>query len=390
MRYNKKKIMPPETIIPPVPDKPTIIDLFAGVGGISLGATRAGFQLSLAVELDDKAYAAHKLNFPNSNHLKADVADLTRDEILHAAGLEIGQLDGMVGGPPCQGFSNMGLRETDDPRNNLFVNFFELVADCRPKFFVAENVLGILHPDYDPIRKAALEALGDDYVTLDPIRIKASDLGAPTTRERAFFIGYRSDYVEPIVEADLDALRVETPIWVEEALDGLPEIRDEWLDERQSWQPLQLPTDERLLDVFCNGIPEGVGDPEAIRRYQEDGVVSGCFATRHSPALRERYGALEQGAKEPITKSVRLRADGLCPTLRAGTGPDRGSHQAVRPIHPTESRVIAPREAARLQGFPDWFQFDGTKWHSFRQIGNSVSPIVAEAILRLCRNRLID
>jgi len=88
---------------------------------------------------------------------------------------------------------------------------------------------------------------------------------------------------------------------------------------------------------------------------------------------------------DSISKARRLDVEGLCPTLRAGTGPERGSFQAVRPIHPRAPRVISPREAARLQGFPDWFVFDHTKWHAFRQIGNSVSPLVSE--FALCKLR---
>ena len=94
---------------------------------------------------------------------------------------------------------------------------------------------------------------------------------------------------------------------------------------------------------------------------------------------------LKPGEVDSVSKSYRLKYKGFCPTLRAGTGSDKGSYQAVRPLHPTENRVITPREAARLQGFPDWFQFHSTKWHSFRQIGNSVSPILAEHILRVVK-----
>ena len=110
-------------------------------------------------------------------------------------------------------------------------------------------------------------------------------------------------------------------------------------------------------------------------------LVSGCLGTRHSEKVTRRYKNLKHGGRDKISKTSRLDPKGFCPTLRAGTGKDRGSFQAVRPIHPSEDRVITPREAARLQGFPDWFRFDSTKWHSFRQIGNSVSPILAESIL---------
>jgi site-specific DNA-cytosine methylase len=106
--------------------------------------------------------------------------------------------------------------------------------------------------------------------------------------------------------------------------------------------------------------------------------------------VEKRYEKLNFGEQDKISKSVRLKPDGYCPTLRAGTGSDKGSYQAVRPIHFKEPRVITPREAARLQGFPDWFVFHETKWHSFRQIGNSVSPIVAEAILKTIKDSLAN
>ncbi len=152
-----------------------------------------------------------------------------------------------------------------------------------------------------------------------------------------------------------------------------------WLSEPMSKDDFS----ERIL----NGIPEGIGDADSIRRLKEEGAVSGCLGTRHSPAVAARYGRLKPGAQDDISKSVRLKANGLCPTLRAGTGADKGSYQAVRPIHPTSARVITPREAARLQGFPDWFQFAPSKWHSFRQIGNSVSPFVAEVVLNVIKKR---
>jgi DNA (cytosine-5)-methyltransferase 1 len=118
-----------------------------------------------------------------------------------------------------------------------------------------------------------------------------------------------------------------------------------------------------------------------LERLRTKGEASGNLATRHSAIVAERYAAVDTGKIDIITKSRRLDSNGFCPTLRAGTGFERGRFQAVRPLHPTEDRVITPREAARLQGFPDWFQFSSTRWHSFRMIGNSVSPIVAERLL---------
>ena len=131
-----------------------------------------------------------------------------------------------------------------------------------------------------------------------------------------------------------------------------------------------------------NDIPVGVGDIKTIRELHEKSIVYGHTSTIHSHEISTRYGGLKFGEQDPITKSVKLIPDGFCPTLRAGTDSTKGSFQAVRPIHFRYPRVITPREAARLQSFPDWFCFDKTKWHSFRQIGNSVPPALAKSVLQ--------
>jgi len=149
---------------------------------------------------------------------------------------------------------------------------------------------------------------------------------------------------------------------------------------------------QKHLSSFYNRItgmiPPNVGDCQAIEKYMKKHMVSGCYPTRHGEVVIERYKNLKFGQQDKVSKSVRLNPKGFCPTLRAGTGPEKGSYQAVRPIHYNLPRVITIREAARLQGFPDWFDFHPTIWHSFRQIGNSVSPIVAEKILSVIRQKL--
>ena len=113
----------------------TIIDVFAGVGGLSLGAARAGFSVRAAVELDAKAVATHGQNFPSTKHLQLDASALTGDALLKMADLRAGELTGLIGGPPCQGFSEMGRRDANDPRNSLFAKFFQLVDESNPSFF---------------------------------------------------------------------------------------------------------------------------------------------------------------------------------------------------------------------------------------------------------------
>jgi DNA (cytosine-5)-methyltransferase 1 len=113
-----------------------------------------------------------------------------------------------------------------------------------------------------------------------------------------------------------------------------------------------------------------------------DGIFTGHRIVDHKPEVKARFAEVPQGGMDLVGRHPRLDWNGQCPTLRAGTGADKGSFQAVRPLHPSEPRVITVREAARLQGFPDVHRFHPTIWHSFRMIGNSVSPIIAEAIFR--------
>ncbi|MDD2878813.1 MAG: DNA cytosine methyltransferase [Rhodoferax sp.] len=359
-----------------------IIDLFAGAGGFSLGAARAGMRVVSSVEIDPFANETHYRNFPNTNHLGHDIASLGGANLMQESGLQLGELDGLIGGPPCQGFSTIGRRDPDDARNSLFSHFMRLVGETQPRFFVAENVPGILQERNKEVLAAALALLPANYVLLKPTKVSAATLGAPTTRTRVFFVGFdplrcgdlTADIFEPLPNQKLTT--------VKDALAGLPEkINPNWQSDEDSWRPV-----EELAPSFFNTraqslIPEGVGDQFAIDAFNEHKYTSGCFGTVHGPLIAERYRNLKPKEQDQISKSTRLDFNGFCPTLRAGTGRDKGSYQAVRPIHPLEARVITPREAARLQGFPDWFLLHPTKWHSFRQLGNSVSPIVAERIL---------
>ena len=357
---------------------PTLIDLFAGVGGLSLGGARSGFAIAGAVDINERVMQAHKRNFPNTHHLVANVAELSGDELLRK--LDLVRPDGIVGGPPCQGFSVMGHRNATDHRNTLFSHFFRLVSEIQPRFFVAENVAGILDPNYASIVDSSLEHVDSQYNVIRGIEVCASDFGVPTTRRRVLFVGILKD------ESDLtrDCFQKKSrskAVYVEEALLGLPMIRSDWQTEDQGWRIIERQACTSFGKRLYGLVPNGVGCQEAIQRLRKHSEVSGCLGTAHTPDVRRRFQKLKPGSQDPISKCVRLRPAGLCPPLRAGTGPELGSYQAVRPIHPKSPRVITPREAARLQGFPDWFRFDATKWHSFRMIGNSVSPILAESIL---------
>lgn len=369
----------------------SLIDLFSGAGGLTLGAARAGFDVAAAFENDPHAVETHKKNFPRT---KLFEQDLSNDSIFDAFESLESPIAGVIGGPPCQGFSSIGRQSPDDIRNSLFVRFFECVRFLGPDFYLAENVMGILNPKYDSLRARAF-ALVSEYEQLDPLVIRASEYGVPTSRTRVFFIGYRKRGERDFCIGSLNETKKNAQtVYVETALKGLPQDIRSSKDNRgcrcidpgfMEWARSEgHPFFERVVGK----IPEGVGDPDTINLYNHKGIVTGCFATRHTEAVKKRFKALKNGSRDCISKAVRLDPNGFCPTIRAGTGPEKGSYQAVRPIHYSRNRVITPREAARLQGFPDWFAFPETIWHSFRQIGNSVSPLVGEMILDLIRQAI--
>ena len=358
-----------------------IVDLFCGVGGFSLAATRAGFKVVGAIDNDKHAIKAHGLNFPNTYHWQYDISELTAKDFFRYFDIAPSDLCGIVGGPPCQGFSAIGQKDVGDVRNGLFLDFFRLVAEARPKFFLAENVPGIMREQNNAFRKKAFSYLPKEYVVLPPMIFSANDYGAPTFRTRVFFVGYLPDAVHTLTADSFKPSDDIEKVHVSKALKGLPKkINPLWQDESQGWRPVRYGESD-YFTVRLNGhIPEGVGDATAIEKLVKSKYVSGCLGTVHSDPVANRYAKVKPGKQDAVSKSYRLDSKGFCPTLRAGTGSEHGSFQAVRPLHPFQNRVITPREAARLQGFPDWFQFDATKWHSFRQIGNSVSPILAERI----------
>ena len=359
-------------------EKPTLVDLFCGCGGFGLGAELAGFHSLAAIDIDRTLQSAYKNNFPNTKVINSDISKITKKDWEKILGKT--EIDGVIGGPPCQGYSRMGIGDVNDPRRQLLEVFFQQVNILKPKFFIMENVEGLMDKKNRPQLDKAISIIDKRYKVLEPIIIDASKCGTPTTRKRVIVIGYdpiRMSEISPEQFIFNDSLVTvkdaisDIPPPIKQSKDdldyGFAEYRDninlsEYAKLMRSFPPKSLGTNIAKLELN-------------FRR------VSGLFDTIHTHKVRQRYQDTPQGKIDPVSKSKKLAWDGLCPTLRAGTGSDKGGHQAVRPLHPEEGRVITVREAARLQGFPDWFTFHPTKWHSFRMIGNSVSPIVSKKIL---------
>lgn len=367
----------------------TMVDLFCGSGGFSLGAELAGFRSLASIDIDATLQSAYRKNFPTTKAVCGSVADVDAS----AWRQFIGKIrpDALIGGPPCQGFSRIGRRKKDDPRNTLIGHFYRHVDELRPKFFIMENVEGLLDSENVDMLLSAMERVSGKYTVLDPVVVNAAHFGAATNRRRVVVVGYDPAEVDPIT---IDMIQPEVPArlsTVQDAIFDLPSPIPEDKDSANfGWA--RYPVLEAPLSEYAERMrrapPEHLGWSEA-RMFHREGFISGLFATRHSEAIAQRYGAVPGGKSDPISKSYRLKWDGQSPTLRAGTGADKGAFQAVRPLHPGEGRVITVREAARLQGFPDWFVFHHTKWHSFRMIGNSVSPAVSYGLMKKISSKML-
>ncbi|MEX2978748.1 DNA cytosine methyltransferase [Serratia fonticola] len=370
-------------------NKHNIIDLFSGCGGFGLGAELAGFRTYAAIDIDSDLQSAYQRNFPMAHVINGDLSLFSKEAWKFILGDK--EIDGVIGGPPCQGFSRMGKKDKDDPRNSLIFHFYRHINIIRPKFFVMENVEGILDKESRDSLFSALDLVSNDYQIVGPIVIDASSYGAPTIRKRVIVIGYRADCVDKIDVSDLSPSFFGKRHFVKDAISDLPSPIAQVKDiDNYGWA--KYPKNKKsILSEYAKKMrapaPEGLGWVISNNNIKNK-TISGNFATLHTKVVIERYSKVKQGHVDDISRFLRLDWNGLCPTLRAGTGSDKGSFQAARPIHPDEPRVITVREAARLQGFPDWFSFHHTKWHSFRMIGNSVSPIVSEYILSMIKKKI--
>jgi DNA (cytosine-5)-methyltransferase 1 len=356
-------------------NRPIGIDLFAGAGGMSLGFEQAGFDIVAAVEIDPIHCATHEYNFPAAATICASVIDLTGNEIRRRAKLGTKEIDVVMGGAPCQGFSLMGKRAFDDPRNQLVFHYVRIVKELQPKYCVFENVKGLTLGAHAQFLAETIAALGEaGYDVLTPYRVlNAADYGVPQDRRRLFLVGTRTglkvpDYPAPHPER--------VTVW--EAIGDLPNAEDFDALWHQDFVSAQWETTSdygRKLRGFDR-------DPDdySYSRHFDPSLLTCSIRTRHTSSSRSRFAATKQGKTEPISHFRRLDPAGLCNTLRAGTDSARGAHTSPRPIHPWLPRVITVREAARLHSYPDWFRLHSTKWHGCRQIGNSVPPLLARAL----------
>lgn len=340
------------------------IDLFAGAGGLSVALREAGFEIVLANEINPRFAETHRLNFPNVPILVKDINAITKEEIQQE--LNGKEVDLIVGGPPCQGFSVFGKRRFintkdynphEDPRNFLVYQFIRVVEEVQPKFFFMENVKGFTNLDkghfVEEVKKA-FKKIGYNDIWLEVIH--ATDYGVPQERQRMFMIGNRL------------GIQFQKP------------------------EPTHHPIGSGIFPEYAT-----VGDV-IMDLVGKENQVANHIPLMHKPIVAARYGYVKEGGK--------LNVDDLPPELIVATRKDSKtgkvanySHVFKRlsrfkpsttmvpghnafPIHPTLNRTLTAREAARIQTFPDNHIFVGTRQEQCIQVGNAVPPLMAIPFLQ--------
>lgn len=361
---------------------------------MALGFERAGFDVLAAIDLDPVHLAAHEHNFPMCQPICDDISGLSPEPILVAAragwsrrhpGVAFpGSLDCVFGGPSCQGFSVIGRRDPTDRRNVLVHEFVRIVVALRPRWFVLENVPGLVSPAYeDVLSKLLADVAAGGYRVAEPWLLNASDYNVPQDRKRVFIVGARRDQPLPRRPAPATAR-----VTVAEALDDLPNLarfRRLRAHDRLVLDDAQLLAMRELQSEYVRRLNGDVGDPgdRSDLRLWDKQTLTSVSTTAHSRDVVQRFRRLKPGVRDAVGRLPKLDQAGQSPTLRAGTGRDHGSFTSARPVHHRSARVITVREAARLHGFPDWFGFHTTRWHGFRQVGNAVPPPLAQAVARV-------
>ncbi|MUG97952.1 DNA (cytosine-5-)-methyltransferase [Scytonema sp. UIC 10036] len=370
--------------------RPIAVDLFAGAGGMTLGFEQAGFDVLASVEIDPIHCAIHEFNFPVWKIFCKSVVDITAQEIRSDSCIGDREIDVVFGGPPCQGFSLIGKRIFDDPRNALISHYIKLVLELKPKFFVLENVKGMTvgkHKEFISVIMNEFEENGyqvrQEYKVLN-----AYEYGVPQNRERLFLLGSRQGlelpkYPKPItkpVQSKKASLNNPLPtsptVW--DAIGDLPEVENYIELFQQDWAIANFGKPSHYGKQL-RGFAPANNDYSYPRQY-DPRILTSSLRTKHSLESIKRFEATPYGKTEPVSRFLKLDPEGICNTLRAGTPSNRGAFTSPRPIHPFTPRCITVREAARLHSYPDWFRFHTTKWHGFRQVGNSVPPLLAQAV----------
>ena len=372
--------------------KKILIDLFCGAGGLSLGFEMANFRVNLAIEIEEKYYRAYKRNHPETLSLNKDITELKCKEISDKF-LQNKEIEGIIGGPPCIGFSTVGNRRPDDPRNMLIFYFIQWVKYFKPKFFVMENVPGILSMGKGKVVEKVVDLYKEIGYACKMETLLAADYGVPQLRQRVFFIGTQDNSIPSFkiqktnrnnnqTKSELKKNTLHPYLTVQDAISDVLNI-----------EPFTKKRKDDMIKKYSH---------QPKTRYQKylrknSTELYDHFAPNHSKLVRNRISHIKPGFNHSsLPKEYQLKGGypNIYGRLKLNTPADTitGNCGCViapgRFIHPTQDRAISVREAARLQSFPDNYRFCGNMRDKYKQIGNAVPPLLAYAVAKSIKEML--
>lgn len=335
--------------------KMTVLDLFCGCGGLSLGFEMAGFQVKLAIDNWEDALVTFRYNHHDSQTFNGDLLDLSPADMKKRFNLP--HIDVIIGGPPCQGFSVAGKRIIDDDRNKLYKSFVRFVEYFHPKAFVMENVPNILSIGGGAVKEAILNDFENLGYTVSYKVLMASDYGVPQNRRRAIFVGLKDN------SFDFPKKTIEIPITTKDALSDLPE------------------------GSINDGDPYPIcpqSDYQRMMRHKAKGLFNHQISI-HTEETRRIIAMVPDGGNyKDLPESMWslrkvhiawTRMNSLRPCFTIDTGHRHHFHYLF-------NRIPTVRESARIQSFPDDFIFLGSKTSQYKQVGNAVPPYMSFALAK--------
>jgi DNA (cytosine-5)-methyltransferase 1 len=362
---------------------PVAVDLFAGAGGLSLGFKLAGFSVGFAVERDAAAAATYHHNHPDTVLFEADIQHLDPAGCVREASFRRTDIDAVICGLPCQGFSesNRRTRNLRNPRNHLYTEFLRFVTTIRPPFVVVENVAGMRTMARGTVIRKIVESCEEMGYAMTTFELNAADFGVPQFRRRLFLVGTTG---EPLVPPEpTHGIPTRPYVTVRQAIHDLPILRSGDKSDSKRYRLV------RALSYYQEWTR---GD---ISQYES---VGGNRVTKNNGVVLERFRHVRAGQNWeaiPAHLMENHRNRSLCHTgyyyrLR-WEEPSKvvGNFRKNMLIHPSQNRTLSVREAARLQSFPDRYDFLGAMHVQQQQVADAVPPLLAKAVAELLVQHLV-
>jgi len=348
-----------------------VIDLFCGCGGFSKGFKQAGFKIKLGIDIWEDALKTYKLNFPEAVTINNDITLLSGEDLLKAANLTADEVDVIIGGPPCQGFSLSGKRMLDDPRNVLYKSFVKMVEFIRPKIFVMENVPGLVKLFGGKVRDQVIEDFTEIGYEVDTKQLTSCDYGVPQARKRVFFVGLNKTKV------------LHTKVFSFPKA-NFGDNKKPFVTCKDALSDLDFIGDLRLLNEHAEyNLPATTDYQKKMRKNSKQ--LLNHVTSIHNQKTRSIIAMVPDGGNYKnlpkelwATRKVHIawtRMDSQKPCFTIDTGHNHHFHYRA-------NRVPTVRESARIQSFPDDFEFLGIKTSQLKQVGNAVPPLMAEALAK--------